>query len=98
VLPTGKTKQRKASKRDDSDSSHPGDESSDHLFIQEQPLASRYVKKSNAKSRKSELVPRVTWAADDEYEEDEGRLESQYVLSFIHSCYTDCGVVVAPGV
>jgi hypothetical protein len=82
-VPTGKTKQRKTSKRDDSDSSHPGDESSGELFIQEQPLASRYVKKSDAKSCKSEPVPRATRA--DEYAEDEGRMESQYVHLFIHS-------------
>jgi len=78
-LPAGKHKQRKksASRRDDSDPSQSGGESSDQLFIEEQIVAPKHVKK--AKSRKSEPIPRVTRV--DEYEEDEGRLESQYVLS-----------------
>jgi len=64
--------------RDDSDSSQSRVESSDQLFFQEQVIAPKHVKKS--KSRKSEPIPRVT-RVDNEYEEDEGRLESQYVLS-----------------
>jgi hypothetical protein len=65
--------------RRDSDSSQRGDESSDQLFVNEQPVVPKYVKKSAPKSRKSEPVMRVTKA--DEYEEDEGRMESQYVFS-----------------
>jgi hypothetical protein len=78
-LPTGKSKQRKtaASRRHNSDSSQRDDDSSDPLFIDEQPLAPKHVKKAAPKSRKSEPIMRMAKA--DEYEEDEGRMESQSV-------------------
>ena len=84
ALPTGKSKQRKtsATRKQDSDSSQRDDDSSDQLFADEQPVAPKYVRKAAPRSRKSEPVKRVTKA--DEYEEDEGRMESQSVanLSF----------------
>jgi hypothetical protein len=44
-------------------------------------VALKYVKKAALKSRKTEPIMRVT--AADEYEEDEGRMESQYVLNLL---------------
>jgi len=61
---------------DDQESSHDAEESSDQLFVEEK-RAPKYVKKTAIKSRKSEPA-RVN--RNDEYEEDEGRMESQYVL------------------
>ncbi|PMD45057.1 hypothetical protein L207DRAFT_507973 [Hyaloscypha variabilis F] len=83
ALPTGKSKQRKTStdRRQDSGSSQREDESGDQLFVDEAPVAPKYVKKSAPKSRKSEPVKRVTKA--DEYEEDVGRLESQQFLAIM---------------
>jgi hypothetical protein len=77
----GRNKQRKtnAARRQDSDSSQRGDDSSDQFFVDSQPVALKCVKKAAPKSRKSEPVMRVTKA--DEYEEDEGRMESQYAFS-----------------
>ncbi|KAE9375440.1 hypothetical protein N431DRAFT_463523 [Stipitochalara longipes BDJ] len=83
ALPTGKSKQRKtsANKRQASDASQGRNDSSDQLFTDEAPFAPKYVKKSAPKSRKSEPVKRVTKA--DEYEEDEGRLESLQFLALV---------------
>lgn len=80
ALPTGRSKQQKAvaSRGDDSDSGRVQDESDDPLFVQQEPVAAKYVKKSTIKSRKSEPVKRAPRV--DEYEEDEGRMEGQYVL------------------
>lgn len=72
----GKTR-KTSSKRHNSNSSQGSDGSSDRLFIEEQPAAPKHVKK-NPKARKSEPVKRVT--ADDEYAEDEGRMETPYVF------------------
>lgn len=77
ALPTRKSKYHKT--EDASDSA--GDESSDQLFIH-QPVAPKQVKKSAPKSRKSEPVKLA--ARDDEYDEDEGRLESRYVLLYFN--------------
>ncbi|PMD65912.1 uncharacterized protein K444DRAFT_624453 [Hyaloscypha bicolor E] len=83
ALPTGKRKQRKtsATQRQDSDLSQGECDSSDQLFVDEDHVAPEYVKKLAPKSRKSEPVKRVTKA--DEYEEDEGRLESQQFLALV---------------
>jgi hypothetical protein len=77
ALPTGGNRQRITSgtRRQDLYSRQHGEESSDQLFANEQPVAPKYVEKSAPKTRKSEPVMRVTKA--DEYEEDEGRMESQ---------------------
>lgn len=81
ALPTGKNKQRKtsASKQDGSDSELREGGSSDQLFVAE-PVAAKYVKRTTVRARKSEPVKRAT-KADEEYEEDQGRMESQYVFA-----------------
>lgn len=56
---------------DDSNSER-DDDSSDKLFVEEKPVAAGHVKKS--KSRKSEPARLIR---AEEYEEDEGRMESQ---------------------
>ncbi|PMD23751.1 hypothetical protein NA56DRAFT_657007 [Hyaloscypha hepaticicola] len=83
ALPTGKSKQRKTttSRRQDSETSQRDDDSSDPLFIDEQPLAPKHVKKAATKARKSEPIMRVTKA--DEYEEDEGRMQSSQFLALV---------------
>jgi len=72
----GRTKQRKtsASRRDVSVSEEPETQSIRELFVLDQPVVAKHVKKSNLNSRKSEL-DRAT--RDEEYEEDPGRAESQ---------------------
>ena len=72
----GKDKQRKtsASRRDVSVSEEPETQSGHELFVPDQPVAAKHVKKSNLNSRKSEPA-RAT--RDEEYEEDPGRAESQ---------------------
>lgn len=49
-------------------------QSGQELFVQDQPVAAKHVKKNNPKSRKSEPVYATR---DEEYEEDPGRVESQ---------------------
>lgn len=75
----GKSKKQKtsASRHEEPGSSQDGGDSDDQLFVQEKRAAPKYVKKTAVKSRKSEPA-RVT--RNDEYEEDEGRMESQYVM------------------
>ncbi|KAF8863568.1 hypothetical protein BDZ45DRAFT_670165 [Acephala macrosclerotiorum] len=82
ALPTGKSKQRRtsASKHEEPDSSQDAGGSSDHLLVQDKPAAPKYVKKTAVKSRKSEPA-RMT--RNDEYEEDEGRMESQQFLALV---------------
>ncbi|KAG9229607.1 hypothetical protein BJ875DRAFT_488760 [Amylocarpus encephaloides] len=76
---TTKSKPRRlsVSRKDDSDSQHSEDESDDHLFVREHSDAPRHAKKS--KTRKSEPVRHRV----DEYEEDEGRMESQQFLALV---------------
>ncbi|KAH8687508.1 hypothetical protein BGZ60DRAFT_522163 [Tricladium varicosporioides] len=79
AVPTTRSKLQKSSpstRRDEHDSE---EESNDHdqLFVGDQPVTARYFKKS--KTRKLEPIPgRV-----DEYEEDEGRMESQTFLALV---------------
>lgn len=77
ALPTGKIKQRKTSNsnvRDASDSDEDASQTGHELFVQEQPVAAKHVKKGSLKSRKSEPTRAYR---DNEYEEDPGRTESQ---------------------
>jgi hypothetical protein len=80
-LPTGKSS--KYRKTGDQDSSHDAEDSDDQVSVDEKS-APKYGKKTVIKLRKSEPV-RVN--RNDEYEEDEGRMESQYVFPFhLMSC------------
>ncbi|KAE8452831.1 hypothetical protein EG329_013103 [Mollisiaceae sp. DMI_Dod_QoI] len=83
ALPTGKSKQRRtsASRIDEENSSQDAGGSSDQLFVQEKPAAPKYVKKTVVKSRKSE--PARLTKEDDEYEDDEGRMETQQFLALV---------------
>jgi hypothetical protein len=77
ALPTGKIKQRKTSNSNAQDalSSDEDEMQSGHeLFVQEQPVAAKHVKKGSPKSRKSEPTRPYR---DNEYEDDPGRTESQ---------------------
>jgi hypothetical protein len=64
---------------DDATSSEIEHEASDALYVEEESSAraAKYVKKSAPKSRKSEPVKKLR---RDEYDEDAGRTESQYVF------------------
>ena len=77
ALPTGKTKQRKTSKSDVRkalESDLEGSQSGQELFVQEQSVAARHIKKGSLKSRKSEPARAYR---DTEYEDDPLRTESQ---------------------
>ncbi|KAF4635725.1 hypothetical protein G7Y89_g2376 [Cudoniella acicularis] len=77
ALPTGRSKMRKVSppnRREEYDSE---EEFSDQLLVNEQPAVPRHVKKS--KSRQSEPI----CVRADEYDEDEGRTESQNFLALV---------------
>lgn len=63
--------------RADSDSAHGEVDEDSQLSVQHEPVAVKRVKKTVPKARKSEPVKRA--ARVDEYEEDEGRMEGQYV-------------------
>ncbi|PVH84602.1 hypothetical protein DL98DRAFT_569106 [Cadophora sp. DSE1049] len=81
ALPTGRSKYRKTSSRTEDASDSAGDESSGQLFVDQEPVAPKHVKKSSMKSRKSEPIKRT--ARSDEYEEDEGRLGSKQFLAMV---------------
>lgn len=76
-MPIGRSKHRKisTSKDDDPDSNEGSGEASGESFDREKVVAPKYVKKAAVRSRKSEPVRRKI--RDDEYEEDEGRIDSQ---------------------
>ncbi|KAI9049890.1 hypothetical protein LZ554_006038 [Drepanopeziza brunnea f. sp. 'monogermtubi'] len=81
ALPTGKSKQRKTLRGDDSGSEHAEAETDDQLFVQQEPDAPKPVKKGRAKTRMSEPLKRS--ARVDEYVEDEGGMDGQQFLALV---------------
>ncbi|KAH6722174.1 hypothetical protein BKA61DRAFT_650752 [Leptodontidium sp. MPI-SDFR-AT-0119] len=79
ALPAGKSKHRKTSAQKEDASDSAGDESSDHIFVDQGPVAQKQIKKNSLKSRRSEPVKRTV--RSDEYEEDEGRSQGQQFLA-----------------
>ncbi|PBP20468.1 hypothetical protein BUE80_DR008803 [Diplocarpon rosae] len=79
ALPTGTNKRSKASaaRGDKSGSEQAEDESDGQLFVRQQPVAAKYVRKSTVASRRSEPVKRAP--RSDEYDEDEGRTDGHRV-------------------
>ncbi|KUJ18239.1 uncharacterized protein LY89DRAFT_781315 [Mollisia scopiformis] len=77
ALPSGKSKQRKTSAASNDEEEAGSSQESDQMFAEEKTAAPKHVKKV----RKSEPVARV--AQNDEYEEDEGRMESQQFLALV---------------
>lgn len=76
VVPPGKNKLRKtltSNRHGASDSEDQEYQSDDGLFVEDQSVATKYVKKVSVKSRKSEPVQ----TREDEYDDDPGRVESQ---------------------
>ncbi|KAH7356852.1 hypothetical protein BKA65DRAFT_592402 [Rhexocercosporidium sp. MPI-PUGE-AT-0058] len=79
ALPAGKSKRRKTSAQREAASNSVGEESSEHLFVDQEGAAPKHIKKSSLKSRKSEPVKRAARA--DEYDQDEGRSQGQQFLA-----------------
>ncbi|TVY43724.1 hypothetical protein LSUB1_G000636 [Lachnellula subtilissima] len=79
ALPIGRSKLRQTVNQEESESAH-GDNSGDELFVEDQPVATRHVKKKKKKTCQSEPARLVR---ADEYEEDEGRTESQQFLALV---------------
>ncbi|TVY49625.1 hypothetical protein LOCC1_G000346 [Lachnellula occidentalis] len=77
ALPIGRSKLRQTVYQDGSDSAHE-DDSGDELFVEDQPVAARHVKKSTTRQSEPARLIRA-----DEYEEDEGRMESQQFLALV---------------
>jgi hypothetical protein len=90
-LLVGKRQSRKISARKgDLDSTQAETESGDQFLANYQPSKAKHVKKPVGRSRKSEPARRLN--RSDEYEEDEGRLESQYATHSILSHSSRCSV------
>ncbi|KAK0107308.1 hypothetical protein ONS95_004004 [Cadophora gregata] len=81
ALPAGTSKHRKTSARTEDASDSAVGESSDQLFVDQELVAPKHIKKSSMRTRKSEPVKRTS--RSDEYEEDEGRMGSKQFLAMV---------------
>ncbi|TVY94213.1 hypothetical protein LAWI1_G000177, partial [Lachnellula willkommii] len=77
AVPIGRSKLRQTVNQEESDSAHE-DNSGNELFVEDQPVATRHVKKRTTRQSEPTRLIRA-----DEYEEDEGRMESQQFLALV---------------
>ncbi|PBP21279.1 hypothetical protein BUE80_DR007938 [Diplocarpon rosae] len=78
---TNKRSKAPTARGDDSGSEQAEDESDGQLFVRQQPVAAKYIRKSTLTSRRSEPVKRAP--RSDEYDEDEGRTDGQNFLALV---------------